>query len=69
MAISKATNLSKVIIYEAGPNGNWHDVLNRMATDNLAKQLSCSWYVPSGGPDALADQIWQQMAAQGQSFF
>jgi uncharacterized repeat protein (TIGR03803 family) len=69
MAISMAPGLSKVIVYEAGPAGNWHDILNRMATDNLAKQLSCSWYIPNGGPDPVADQIWQQMAAQGQSFF
>ena len=69
MAVSMATNLSQVIVYEAGPYGNWHDILNRMATDNLARQLSCSWYIPGGGSDAVADQIWQQMAAQGQSFF
>ena len=40
-----------------------------MATDNLARQLSCSWYIPGGGADPVADQIFQQMAAQGQSFF
>ena len=45
------------------------DILNRMATDNLAKQFSCSWYVPGGAADPAADQIFQQMAAQGQSFF
>ena len=69
MAISMAPGLSMVIVYEAGPYGNWHDILNRMATDNLAKQLSCSWYSPGGVADPVADQIWQQMAAQGQSFF
>jgi uncharacterized repeat protein (TIGR03803 family) len=66
MSISMAPGLSKVIVYEGA---NWHDILNRMATDNLAKQLSCSWYSPGGGPDAVADQIWRQMAAQGQSFY
>ena len=65
-SISMAPGLSMVIVYEGA---NWHDILNRMVTDNLAKQLSCSWYIPKGGPDAVADQIWQQMAAQGQSFF
>ncbi|MCX6902920.1 MAG: hypothetical protein NTW03_05490 [Verrucomicrobia bacterium] len=39
-----------------------------MASDNLAKQLSCSWGW-SGGPSSTTDQIFQQMAAQGQSFF
>ena len=69
MSISMAPGLSEVIIYEAGPYGNWHDLLNRMATDNLAKQLSCSWYDPNVGIDTVANQIFQQMAAQGQSFF
>ncbi|MGO8765423.1 MAG: protease pro-enzyme activation domain-containing protein, partial [Limisphaerales bacterium] len=68
LSISMATNLSKVIVYEAGPNGDWHDILNRMATDDLAKQLSCSWYNPGGAADPVADQIWQEMAMQGQSF-
>ena len=40
--------------------------LNRMATDNLAKQLSASWTYPI---DPNSDQIFQQYAAQGQSFF
>jgi uncharacterized repeat protein (TIGR01451 family) len=69
MAISMAPGLSKVIVYEAGPSGSWYDILNRMATDNLAKQLSCSWYIPGGGADPVADQIFLQIAAQGQSFF
>ncbi len=69
MSISMATNLTKVIVYMAGPSGDWHDILNRMATDNLAKQLSCSWYIPGGGADPVADGIFQQMAVQGQSFY
>ena len=68
MAISMAPGLSKVVLYEAGPFGNFHDILNRMATDNLAKQLSCSWYQPGAPKDTIADGIFQQMAAQGQSF-
>ena len=69
MAISMATNLSKVIVYIAPNPSPWEDLLNRMANDNLAKQLSCSWYQPGGVADPTADQIFQQMAAQGQSFF
>jgi uncharacterized repeat protein (TIGR01451 family) len=68
MAISMAPGLSKVIVYEAGPNGTPNDVLSQMVSDNQAKQLSCSWGW-GGGPDATADQLFQQMAAQGQSFF
>ena len=48
---------------------SWDDILNRMANDNLAKQLSCSWYIPGGAMDTVADGIFQQMAAQGQSFY
>ena len=66
VAIAMAPGLSKVIVYEAN---NWHDMLTRMASDNLAKQLSCSWYIPGGGADLVADQIFQNMAAQGQAFF
>ena len=69
MAISMAPGLSRVIIYEAPNPSPFVDLLNRMATDNLAKQLSCSWYIPNGPAEPMADQIWQQMAAQGQSFF
>lgn len=68
MTISMAPGLSRVIVYEAGPDGIPNDVLNRMATDNQASQLSCSWGW-GGGPDGAADEIFQQMAAQGQSFF
>ncbi len=68
MSISMAPGLSKVIVYMAGPFGLQNDILNRMATDNAAKQLSCSWgWI--GGPDATTEQIFLQMAAQGQSFF
>jgi hypothetical protein len=68
MAASMAPGLAGIILYEAGTNGIANDVLNRMATDNAAKQLSCSW--DFGAPTAgSADQIFKQMAAQGQSFF
>jgi hypothetical protein len=68
MTVSMAPGLSKVLVYETGPDGIPNDVLNRMATDNQASQLSCSWGW-GGGPDGAADEIFQQMAAQGQSFF
>ncbi|PYK98847.1 MAG: hypothetical protein DME19_10940 [Verrucomicrobia bacterium] len=65
MVISMAPRLSKVIVY-AGWVAN--DVLNRMATDNSARQLSSSW---GFGPqvDPAREQIFLQFAAQGQSFF
>ena len=39
-----------------------------MANDNLAKQMSSSW-TWGGAPSTTIDSIFQQMAAQGQSFF
>jgi len=67
MSVAMAPGLSKIIVYEAGPSGQPNDILNRMATDNAAKQLSSSW---TWSPFSVtADQIFQQMAAQGQSFF
>jgi subtilase family serine protease len=65
MAISMAPGLSQVIVYEGYVPD---DVLNSMATGNQAKQLSCSWGW-SGDQDATLDQIFQEFAAQGQSFF
>jgi subtilase family serine protease len=66
MVVAMAPGLSQVIVYEARPMGFGNDILNRMANDNLAKQLSCSW---SFAIDANSEQIFQQFAAQGQSFF
>ncbi len=62
MASYMAPGLSKVMVYEGyTPN----DILNRMATDNLAKQLSSSW---GYGPiNATTEQIFKQYIAQGQS--
>ncbi len=68
MAISMAPGLSQVILYEAPNPSPFEDILNRMATDDAAQQLSCSWFKPNGGPDPVADEIFQEMAAQGQSF-
>lgn len=69
MAISMATNLSKVIVYEAPSGTPWFSLLSQMANDNLAAQISCSWYRNTSVPDPACEQVFQQMAAQGQSFF
>jgi uncharacterized repeat protein (TIGR03803 family) len=65
MVISMAPGLSQAIVYE-GTSAN--AVLNRMATDDLAKQLSSSWGFGSQ-VDPAREQIFQQFAAQGQSMF
>ena len=67
VAIAMAPKLSQVIVYEES-SINPSSILNKMASDNLAKQLSSSWSW-SGGPNSTVDAIFQQMAAQGQSFF
>ena len=62
MAAYMAPGLSKVIVYE-GTTPN--DILNRMATDNLAQQISSSWgYNPV---NATTEQIFKEYIAQGQS--
>jgi uncharacterized repeat protein (TIGR01451 family) len=63
VANAMAPGLSAIIVY-AGGFGD--DILNRMATDNLAKQLSASW---TFGASAATDQIFQEFAAQGQAYF
>jgi subtilase family serine protease len=69
MAVSMATNISSVLVYEA-PNGTpWLTILTQIADDNLAAQISCSWINYGGPEDPASEQIFQQMATQGQSFF
>jgi len=68
IAIAMAPGLSEILVYEAPNPSPWVDILSKIADDNLARQISCSWSSNSG-PDAAAEQIFQQMAAQGQSFF
>ena len=68
VAMSMAPGLSKILVYEADPSAIPNDVISRMATDNLAAQMSCSWGFGTG-PDATTEQIFQQFATQGQTFF
>ena len=63
MCVSMAPGLSAILVYE-GLAGD--DILNRMATDNLAKQLSASW---TFSIDATTETIFQEFAAQGQAYF
>ena len=63
MAIAMAPGLSSVIVYEGNTPNN---VLNCMATNNAAKQLSCSW---GFSINSTTENIFQQFQAQGQSFF
>jgi uncharacterized repeat protein (TIGR01451 family) len=64
-AISMAPGLSKVVVFEAGPTGNADDILSSMAASNTIKQFSASWGYPV---DATTEQLYQQLAVQGQTF-
>src|SRR5579871_145269 len=74
LAIAVAPSINKVLVYE-GPNTNTGvlDTYNKIATDNLAKQVSTSWgaaeqYV-SSSTLVSENAIFEQMAAQGQSIY
>ncbi len=68
MTVAMAPGLSKIVLFEAGPHGTPNDVLNSMTANNQIKQFGCSWGW-GGGPSTTTDNIFKQMAAQGQSFF
>lgn len=74
VAAAMAPNLATIYVYEGNPATptltGWLHVLQRMADDNLAKQLSCSWIIYNGAPSyPNATSVFAQMASQGQSFF
>jgi hypothetical protein len=65
MAMAMAPGLADIVVFE-GNNPN--DILNAMVASNQVAQLSSSW-TWGGGPSTTTDNIFQEMAAQGQSFF
>lgn len=67
MVMAMAPGVSTIYVYEAPNPSPWIDLLSKMQTDNLSKQLSCSW--GGGPPDASSENVFKLMAAQGQSFF
>jgi hypothetical protein len=64
-AIGMAPGLSQVRVYIGDSDV---DVLNEMATENLAKQIGISWTWTPVDP-STDDFIFQELAAQGQSVF
>ena len=68
MAISMAPGLSKVVVFEAGPNGMGSDVLEAMATNTLIKQFGCSWSFGSlnSAEQSTMDNYFLRLGAQGQ---
>ncbi|HXZ81552.1 MAG TPA: protease pro-enzyme activation domain-containing protein [Terriglobales bacterium] len=71
-AIAMAPGMSQVRVYIA-PGTTFIgvgdvDIFNKMATENIAKQLSCSWGWTPADP-SVNDPIFQEFAAQGQNLF
>ena len=66
-AIGMAPGLSQVRVY-IGVGEDDAALLNKMASENIAKQLSCSWGWLPADP-STDDAFFQEMATQGQSFF
>ena len=63
-AIGMAPGIKQILFYEGSSDT---EILNQMATDNVAKVLSSSWgWNPADA--ASDDPIFQEFAAQGQSF-
>jgi hypothetical protein len=72
LVVSMAPALSEVIVYEGSSP---YDVFARIASDNQARQISCSWFFGYGpdmdwtGSGGTLDSQLLEMAVQGQSFF
>ncbi|HYK89156.1 MAG TPA: S53 family peptidase [Acidobacteriota bacterium] len=74
LQIALAPGADRIIVYE-GPNTNTGTLhtYNRIATDNIAKQISTSWGLSEleSSPATMTAEnaIFQQMAAQGQTIY
>jgi len=66
VAISMAPGMSQVRVYVSDTSDV--SIFNKMATENLAKSLSCSWGW-SPADTASDDPIFKEFAAQGQNLF
>jgi subtilase family serine protease len=66
VAISMAPGMSQVRVYVSDTSDV--SIFNKMATDNIAKSLSCSWGWSPADP-ASDDPIFKEFAAQGQNLF
>ncbi len=65
-AISMAPGMSQVLVYVSATSDV--SIFNKMATDNIAKSLSCSWGWSPADPNS-DDPIFKEFAAQGQTLF
>ncbi|HTB85799.1 MAG TPA: protease pro-enzyme activation domain-containing protein [Candidatus Sulfotelmatobacter sp.] len=67
MVLAMSPGVSNILVYETTNGAAWEDILSQIADDDSAQQIGCSW--GGGGPNPAAEVIFQQMAAQGQSYF
>jgi kumamolisin len=65
-AISMAPGMSQVLVYVSSTSDV--SIFNKMATDNIAKSLACSWGWSPADPNSN-DPIFKEFAAQGQTLF
>jgi kumamolisin len=66
VAISMAPGMNTVLVYVSDTSDV--SIFNKMATDNIAKSLACSWGWSPADP-ASDDPIFKEFAAQGQTLF
>jgi kumamolisin len=66
VAISMAPGMTSVRVYVSDTSDV--SIFNRMATDDIAKSLSCSWGWQPADPTS-DDPIFEEFAAQGQNLF
>jgi kumamolisin len=66
VAISMAPGMSQVRVYVSDTSDA--SIFNKMASENLAKSLSCSWGWSPADPTS-DDPIFKEFAAQGQNLF
>lgn len=67
VAMAMAPGLSRVMVYMGDSPTN---ILNRMASDNNSRQISCSWgWSLTTSERATENTILAEFAAQGQSYF
>ncbi|MGO9241221.1 MAG: protease pro-enzyme activation domain-containing protein [Bryobacteraceae bacterium] len=66
VAISMAPGMNSVLVYVSDTSDV--AIFNRMASDNIAKSLSCSWGWSPADPSS-DDTIFKEFAAQGQNLF